>query len=270
MAAPPAARGGLAVALLGDAMLGRRVDAVLAARAPDAAFVWGDRDALPLLRGGLAPPGGAELNFANLETAVTTHERPSPGKAFNFKMAPANVGALCAAQLRVVSLADSHALDYGARGLEETLETLSGAGVAAAGAGVDAAAAAAPAVVRAGGIGVAFLAMSDHPAEWAATPRRPGINYIDPERYDRAALAVQVDAARTAGDLLVVSVHWGPNWAWRPAPAIRALGRALVELGADVVFGHSSHHIQDIEVYHGKPIIYGAGDFVDDYASPGN
>jgi poly-gamma-glutamate capsule biosynthesis protein CapA/YwtB (metallophosphatase superfamily) len=264
MAAPPASRGGLAVALLGDVMLGRLVDAGLAARAPDAGFVWGN--ALPLLRGGLAPPGGAQLNFANLETAVTNHTERYPGKAFNFKMAPANVGALRAAQIRAVSLANNHALDYSARGLEETLATLAGAGVATAGAGVDAAAAAAPAVVRAGGVNVAFLAMSDHPAEWAATPRRPGINYIDPERYDRAALAAQVAAARAAGDLLVVSVHCGPNWAWRPAPAIRALGRALVELGADVVFGHSSHHVQGIEVYRGAPIVYGAGDFVDDYA----
>ena len=111
-----------------------------------------------------------------------------------------------------------------------------------------------------------FLALADHPAEWQATPRRPGINYIDPERYDRAALAAQVAAARAAGDLCVVSVHWGPNWAWRPAPAVRALGRALVELGADLVFGHSAHHVQGIEVYRGAPIIYGAGDFVDDYA----
>lgn len=65
--------------------------------------------------------------------------------------------------------------------------------------------------------------------------------------------------------LRVVFVHWGPNWAWHPSPAIQALGRALVDAGADVVLGSSAHHVQGVQVYRGRPIIYGAGALVDDY-----
>jgi poly-gamma-glutamate capsule biosynthesis protein CapA/YwtB (metallophosphatase superfamily) len=76
-----------------------------------------------------------------------------------------------------------------------------------------------------------------------------GINYIDPDDYDPQELRDLLAAARATGgpqaaDLLVVFIHWGPNWGWRPSASIRALGRALVDAGADVVFGHSAHHLQ--------------------------
>ena len=38
------------------------------------------------------------------------------------------------------------------------------------------------------------------------------------------------------------------------------------DCGIDLIHGHSSHHIQGVETYKGKLIIYGCGDFVDDYA----
>lgn len=67
--------------------------------------------------------------------------------------------------------------------------------------------------------------------------------------------------------LKIFSVHWGPNYTWRPADKIRALAHFLIdECGVDIVHGHSSHHVQAVEKYKGKIIIYGCGDFVDDYA----
>eukprot|EP00898_Chlorokybus_atmophyticus_P000821 jgi/Chlat1/173/Chrsp1S00231 len=84
--------------------------------------------------------------------------------------------------------------------------------------------------------------------EWAAGADTPG-------------------AARTEGaSLIVVSFHLGPNYDWEPSDAIRALARAMVAAGADIVHEHSSHHVQGVEIYLGKPILYGSGDFVDDYA----
>ena len=63
-----------------------------------------------------------------------------------------------------------------------------------------------------------------------------------------------------------MSAHWGPNWGYTPQGAHIPFGRRLIESGADIVFGHSCHVFQGIEFYRGGAIIYGAGNFIDDYA----
>jgi hypothetical protein len=75
-----------------------------------------------------------------------------------------------------------------------------------------------------------------------------------------------VSAASRQVDCLLVSCHWGPNWGYRPPPEHVTFGRALVDAGADIVAGHSPHIFRGIELYRGKPILYGTGDFIDDYA----
>jgi poly-gamma-glutamate synthesis protein (capsule biosynthesis protein) len=65
---------------------------------------------------------------------------------------------------------------------------------------------------------------------------------------------------------VVVSLHWGDNWGYTVPAAQRSFARRLIESGAvDVVYGHSSHHPKAIEVYEGRPILYGCGDFINDY-----
>jgi len=71
---------------------------------------------------------------------------------------------------------------------------------------------------------------------------------------------------REVVDLLIVSAHWGSNWGYHPPHGHRIFAHALIEAGADIIFGHSSHVFRGIEFYKGRPILYGAGDFVDDYA----
>jgi poly-gamma-glutamate synthesis protein (capsule biosynthesis protein) len=79
-------------------------------------------------------------------------------------------------------------------------------------------------------------------------------------------LAGAIMAARRAGDIVVVSIHWGPNWGYAVDAEQRSFARAIIDSGAvDVVHGHSSHHPKGIEVYHGRPILYGCGDFINDY-----
>lgn len=79
-----------------------------------------------------------------------------------------------------------------------------------------------------------------------------------------------MNAVRREGDRVVVSLHWGLNWAYEVPPAQRAFAHRLIDAGAaDVVHGHSSHHPKGIEVYGGRPILYGAGDFLDDYEGIG-
>lgn len=250
-----------AIVMLGDVMLGRLVDEALSSM-PEHSAIWGDT--LPFLRGGMSGDPATQLNTANLECAVTDHQRPAP-KTFNFKLSTSNVGVLNDANIRFVSLANNHSLDYFEQGLVESVQVLTDNGIACAGVGT-ADEAAKPAIVEHGGTKVAFLCYSDHYEEWRATPIYRGINYINPGKYDRSKINAQLQDAARVADLVIVFIHWGPNWSWRPSKDIQQLAHDFIDGGADAVFGHSSHHVQGIEIRNGKPIVYGAGGFVDDYA----
>jgi poly-gamma-glutamate synthesis protein (capsule biosynthesis protein) len=66
--------------------------------------------------------------------------------------------------------------------------------------------------------------------------------------------------------MLVVSAHWGANFGYVPEPEHIPFAHALIDHGADIIFGHSSHVFRGVEIYQGRPIFYSAGDFIDDYA----
>ncbi|MDZ7801072.1 MAG: CapA family protein [Trueperaceae bacterium] len=109
------------------------------------------------------------------------------------------------------------------------------------------------------------------PERWRATPERPGVNLL-PEPTDAEAdrVIAQVDAHRAEGDRVVVSVHWGANWGYDVPEAQRRFAHRLIIAGAaDVVHGHSSHHPKGIEVHRGRLVLYGAGDFLNDYEGIG-
>jgi len=66
--------------------------------------------------------------------------------------------------------------------------------------------------------------------------------------------------------MVVFSNHWGANFIERPSSDFRRFAQRVIELGADVYYGHSAHLCQGIEIHDGKPILYDTGDFIDDYA----
>jgi poly-gamma-glutamate synthesis protein (capsule biosynthesis protein) len=230
----------------------------------DFTYIWGD--ALAAFDR-MAP----DARIVNLETSVTTASEPWP-KGINYRMNPNNVACLSVAKLDCCVLANNHVIDWGFVGLEETLATLRKSGLRTAGAGADAFEAAAPATIglRDGRHVLVYgygSPTSGIPEEWAAGPRRPGVNFLD-ELSPAAArhIGTLVASARAARDLVVASVHWGSNWGYAIPRAEREFAHALIDTGgADVVHGHSSHHPKGIEVYRGKPIIYGCGDFLNDY-----
>jgi poly-gamma-glutamate synthesis protein (capsule biosynthesis protein) len=109
------------------------------------------------------------------------------------------------------------------------------------------------------------------PAEWAATDALPGVNLL-PDLSEESFRRVAGNVARFAepGDAVVVSVHWGPNWGYRVrAERRRFAARLAEEAGVHVVHGHSSHHPLGIEVHAGRPLLYGAGDLLNDYEGIG-
>jgi poly-gamma-glutamate capsule biosynthesis protein CapA/YwtB (metallophosphatase superfamily) len=226
-------------------------------------YVWGD--ALAELQ-----RGTPRVVIINLETSITTSRDYWP-KGINYKMNPHNIGVLAAAGVDCCALANNHVLDFGRDGLIETLQVLEKAGIATAGAGRNAASAAAPAVIAAGAVRVLVFAFaaatSGVPREWAAGEDRAGVNLLRGlSRRTVEAIASRTRAQRRPGDLLVASLHWGRNWGYEITPSETRFAHALIDsAGFDIVHGHSSHHPKAIEIYRDKPILYGCGDFLNDY-----
>lgn len=248
------------LALAGDVMLGRLVNRAIAEHG--FAYPWGN--VLPLLR-------QADLFGVNLECALTTHDAPwhdGSTKAFYFRADPAAVATLKLAGVDVVSVANNHIGDFGTVGLLETLRVLDAAGIAHAGAGPDLTAARRPAYLAVDDFTVGIVAFADYPAAWAATDAAPGLNYtpVSLAAEDFAAVEASIRAARERANLVVFSIHWGPNMRPRPTQLFRDFARRVVEVGADVFWGHSAHVVQGVEVWRGRFILYDTGDFVDDYA----
>jgi poly-gamma-glutamate capsule biosynthesis protein CapA/YwtB (metallophosphatase superfamily) len=239
------------VALAGDTMLGRQVARALD-EAPPAALVAPEV---------VAAMGEADLVLLNLECCISERGRrwEAPGKPFFFRAPPRAVELLELLGVDCVTLANNHALDYGPEALLDTLELLAGVGIAVVGAGPDQQRARQAAVLAAGGIRVAVLGVTDHPADFAAGPGRPGVAFADLVHEVPGWLLEAVGQADA--DAVVVTPHWGPNMTTAPVRHVRRAAAALVEAGATLVAGHSAH------VPHGVAgrVLYDLGDFLDDY-----
>jgi poly-gamma-glutamate synthesis protein (capsule biosynthesis protein) len=226
----------------------------------------------PAAAGG-CPPGAKRVDFriVNLETAITSAETPWIGKAIHYRMHPQNIGCLSAAHISACALANNHVLDWGYDGLTETLRTLDAAGVAYSGAGNDASEAMQPAVLNTTGKRRLLLfsfgsITSGIPEEWKATSICPGINLLDDLSEATAArVSDEMRAHQRPGDLIVASIHWGSNWGYDISSEQIAFAHRLIEQGVAIVHGHSSHHVKAIEVFRGRLILYGCGDFLTDY-----
>ncbi|WP_200214525.1 CapA family protein [Micromonospora coerulea] len=216
-----------------------------------------------------------DVRIVNLETAVTGRGEPAPGKGIHYRMHPANLSCLTAARLDVCALANNHVLDFGPEGLADTLNALREAGIRPAGAGRDAPEAWRPARVPLGGdrsllVWSVGVPSSGIPPQWAATDRRPGVAYLpDASEATAAALAERIGREAGPADLVVVSVHWGSNWGYQVPDEQVQFAHRLVEAGAHLVHGHSSHHPRPVELHRGRLVLYGCGDLIDDYEGIG-
>src|SRR3989442_312756 len=252
----------ICIGLAGDVMLGRLVDGhVLANPVASPGYGWGNT--LPLWR-------QMDLRMVNLECVIATAGEPWVPKTFHFRAGPRAIDVLEAAGIHLVSLANNHVLDFGGQALQECLARLRQSSIRYAGAGETSEEAAAPTVLTGDGITVAVVALTDGEPEWEAMPDRPGVNHV---RYDRAGLLAPylqrvetaLARARDAAQLVIVSVHARPNWG-PPTAAMRAVARQIIDLGADLYWGHSNHTGQCIERYRDRAILYSCGDIVADYA----
>lgn len=198
-----------------------------------------------------------DVVFGNLEGPLTARGQ-AVDKQFVFRTPPEEVApALAAAGFDVLSLANNHILDYGPEGLEDTLAALGDAGLRGVGAGADIGAARRPALIRAGGLDIGFLAYSNtFPQSFWATTERPGTAF-----GHEARVREDVTRLREQVDVVVVSFHWGREASTGLRDYQPRLGRAAIDAGADIVVGHHPHILQGVEYYEGGVIFYSLGNF---------
>ncbi len=252
----------LTLGFTGDVMLGRVVD--VRQRERPATAVWGDVLDRLLRLDGL---------FVNLECCLSTRGQPwtRTDRPFHFRADPEwAVPALREAGVDWATLANNHLLDFEEPALLDTLDALDEAGIAWSGAGPNVWAARAPATVDVDGLTVAFVSLTDNTPEYAAGRNSPGVAHLEfdfDDADDRAVVRAMLDEAREADpDLLVASLHLGPNIVAEPFESHERWCRWLCAEGVDVVHGHSAHVFQAVEARDDGLILYDCGDFVDDYA----
>ena len=240
------------LALAGDTMLGRGVAERLASDPADSLVAPEVADTAR----------EADLFVLNLECCISDRGAPwpDPRKPFFFKAPPKAVETLVHLGVDCVTLANNHALDFGTEALLDTVRYLNDAGITSVGAGSDVVRARSPAILTANGFRLGVIGVADHPEEFAATPDRPGIAFVDlgnddPDWLPRLIRGMDADS-------VLVTPHWGPNMTPEPVPHVRSSGRAFLEAGVSLIAGHSAHVFQGVD----GPILYDLGDFLDDYA----
>ncbi|MDY6764880.1 MAG: CapA family protein [Halobacteria archaeon] len=246
----------------GDVMMGRSVNEYWSSKPKSrVSSVWDGM--LPHLN-------GLDGAFVNLECCISKRGEKWPDRTYYFRANPDwSVPALKKGNVRWTSLANNHLMDFGEVALKDTLKHLSDADIAHSGAGRNLEEAREPAFVSVEGVHLAMISFTDHPSEYGAKEDRPGTSYISMDIQDRrtreAVLSTLEKADEKNPDLIVASLHWGPNWVVKPARKYIEFAHWLVDQGVDLVHGHSAHVFQGIEIYKGKPILHDTGDFLDDY-----
>jgi poly-gamma-glutamate synthesis protein (capsule biosynthesis protein) len=240
------------LALAGDTMLGRSVALALADRDPTSLVA---PEVVVLVR-------EADLFVLNLECCISERGEPWPtaGKPFFFRAPPQATELLVELGVGCVTLANNHALDFGRDALLDTFEHLSAAGIPWAGAGAGVEEARAPTVVAGADLRVGVVAFSDHPADYAAEPEKPGIAWVDLQREGVPSWLLETLKSLDT-DVVLTLPHWGPNMCDRPQRYIRDAAAELQDAGATLIAGHSAHVVQGVE----GGVLYDLGDFLDDY-----
>jgi poly-gamma-glutamate capsule biosynthesis protein CapA/YwtB (metallophosphatase superfamily) len=237
---------GVLINAVGDIMLGASALKTFEDRGYDYAF----DETRSLLREG-------DINFGNLETPITDDGEASPNKQFTFRMSSKAVESLSRVGFNLFSLANNHIMDFGIRGLSDTLGILNRHGINFSGAGENVLVARAPAIVTIRGKKIGLLAYSmTLPTDFYAGIDRPGTAFAYQEY-----LRVDIPRVRKQCDFLIVSFHWGKELAPFPEKYQIDIAHEVVDLGADLVLGHHPHVFQGIEIYQDHLIFYSLGNF---------
>jgi len=200
-----------------------------------------------------------DLTVVNLECAVSDLGAPIE-KEFNFRCDPAALPAMREAGVDVANLANNHSGDFGPEAVLDSRRRVIEAGMAAVGVGRNSRQAAKPAIFDVKGWTVAVLGFGGvvPSPDWIAGRSSPGMADGD----DIPSMVEAVRSADAVADLVFVSIHWGAELDTTPRPDDVERAHAMIDAGADAIFGHHAHRLQPLDHYKGRPIAWGLGNFV--------
>jgi poly-gamma-glutamate capsule biosynthesis protein CapA/YwtB (metallophosphatase superfamily) len=200
-----------------------------------------------------------DLTVVNLECAVSRVGAPVH-KEFTFRADPAALPAMRKAGVEVANLGNNHSGDYGTDALLDSRRQLLRNDIAPVGIGRDEDQAHEPALFEVNGWTVAVLGFGGvvPTPDWIAGPEHPGMADGD----DVSSMVDAVKAADEVADLVIVAIHWGVELDTKPRPEDIERAFAMIDAGADAIFGHHSHRLQPMGRYKGRPIFWSLGNFV--------
>ena len=181
-------------------------------------------------------------------------------KEYTYRCNPSYVTILKELGVDIVSLANNHTLDFGKEALSDTFTTLDGAGILYAGAGESKERAEQVQVIEKGGKKFGFIAGSRviPVTDWNVENAQPGLFTV----YDYSRLVELVAQAKESCDFVTVYLHWGIERVEYPEEYERAMAKACIEAGADLIIGGHAHCIQGVEFIENVPVFYALGDFI--------
>jgi poly-gamma-glutamate synthesis protein (capsule biosynthesis protein) len=203
----------------------------------------------------------ADVAMVNLETAVAVGGTAQP-KEFTFEAPPAALDALRAAGVDVVTEANNHGMDFGAAGLEQSLQARVDKQFPVIGIGRDIDDAFTPYKTTVKGQRITIIAAtqvldSSLIDSWTAGPGKPGL--ASAKLVDR--LVAEVTKARADSDTVVVFLHWGVELMTCPTADQQSMAQTLTAAGADIVVGSHAHRVLGGGMMGTAFVDYGLGNF---------
>ncbi len=205
-----------------------------------------------------------DLNIVDLECPLTSTDKSRPKTGPYQKAKPIAINALSYAGVKLVAMANNHIMDYGTKGVEETFELLKDNDIASIGIGKSKVAAAEPYILDTKSKKIAILNFADN--EFLSTPD----GAYTCNALDLMDCYYHLMQAQKNNDYVIAIVHAGNEFYHLPSPRTKKIYRYLTDLGADVVISHHTHAYSGYEIYNGKPIFYGLGNFVYDWPGKRN
>jgi poly-gamma-glutamate capsule biosynthesis protein CapA/YwtB (metallophosphatase superfamily) len=232
---------------VGDINLGRQTGQKILAGDPNYAFEYLDQRISEY-----------DIAFGNLESQLVDlgGETQSPTNEYRFAGPPAGADGLKAAGFDIVSIANNHMWDYGKDALFSTIDNLDRVGLKHAGASKDTSTVYQPAIIEVNQQKVAFLAATNLLNGYERSGATDYVAWADTDK-----LVSAINQVKSSVDWVVVSLHWGTEYAPQPSQAERDLAHQLIDAGASVIIGHHPHVPQGVEEYNGGVILYSLGNF---------
>ncbi|MCM3708364.1 MULTISPECIES: CapA family protein [Cytobacillus] len=247
----------LTMTMVGDVMMGRHVEEVTKRHGADYLF----RHVKPYFDASDYVSGNFEHPI--LKDDVNKYEKTD--KSIHLRTDMDAIHAVKNAGFTVMNLANNHLMDYGEEGLRDTLDVFNRYNMDYVGGGENRKEAKEHINYQdVNGVRVATLGFTDAFVEGSiATKDRNGLLSANPDvLFDMIEKAKNENHGNA--DLVVVNVHWGQEYDTEATPRQKALAKAMVDAGADIIIGHHPHVLQSFDVYKDGIIFYSLGNFVFD------